>query len=112
MAFSFILFVILSTVNKPPRKKKLSMDIDRTFKCGGFRRYGCTFEMKFVKPAENDDCAVYQSGVHYHADPKQSISGIPQHVKKHLIEGSRIVLNPLKFIASYPEFSPTVYTQT
>ena len=74
------------------------MDIDRTFKCGGFRRYGCTFEMKLVKPAENayDDCAVYQSGIHYHADLKQSISGIPQHVKKHLIEGIEDCVKPAK----------------
>ena len=82
------------------------MDIDRTFKCGGFRHYGCTFEMKFVKPAENDDCAVYQSGVHYHADPKQSISGIPQHVKKHLIEGIEDCVKPTKVYCKLSRILP------
>lgn len=92
----FLCLLILSIANKPPRTKKLSMEIDRSFKCGGFRRYGCSYEMKFVKPAENDDCAVFQSGDHYHAAPNPAMSGIPQHVKQHLLEGIEDSLKPAK----------------
>ena len=76
--------------------KKLSQDTDRTYKCGGFRRYHCTSVVKFVKPAETDICCVYESGEHFHYAPDSKISGIPQHVKHTLLEGLENCTKPAK----------------
>lgn len=83
-------------VEKPPRTHKLSLDVERTYKCGGFRRYHCTYQLKFVKPSDSELCTCFQSGEHFHCSPDTAITGIPQHVKNALLEGVEQCTKPAK----------------
>jgi hypothetical protein len=82
--------------DKIDRISKLTSEVISTFKCGGFRRYGCTYALKFVKKQTSDLCLTFEHGEHFHSTPDLKKSGIPQHVKHMIHSGLQICSKPSK----------------
>jgi hypothetical protein len=54
----------------------------QAMKCTGFRRYGCTYELKVVEDSANETWSVYEGEEpHCHDAFSESTAGIPQHYK-------------------------------
>ena len=82
--------------DKLNRVNKLTLEVYSTFKCGGFRRYGCTYALKFVQRPNSEDCLVFEHGKHFHSEPDLQKVGIPQHVKPMLESGLQMCAKPGK----------------
>jgi hypothetical protein len=82
--------------DKLNRTNKLSSEICSTYKCGGFRRYGCTYAMKFVHKPNREFCLVFERGEHFHSTPNLDRAGIPQHLKPILETGFQMCSKPAK----------------
>jgi hypothetical protein len=54
----------------------------QAMECTGFRRYGCTYELKVVEDSANETWSVYEGEEpHCHDAFSESTAGIPQHYK-------------------------------
>jgi hypothetical protein len=92
--------------DKLNRRNKLSLDIVSYYKCGGFRRYGCSYMMKIVKHADIASCHVVECGVHFHTNANPTTAGIPQHLKPQLLEGVQMSSKPAKIYRKLKKSEP------
>ena len=93
--------------DKLNRKNKLSMEVVSVYKCGGFRRYGCSYSLKVVEHlGEGNNCTVFETGEHFHASVQKSLAGIPQHLKPHLHDGFQVCSKPGKVYRKMKKVEP------